>query len=90
MRTATIVHHWRFEDGVTIPNPGSPFPLDPPPRGWYCWTYPNDNQEFLEWMNQNCPTADVTHRFNSGNPMFTVYITSDAEATLFSLKYGTD
>lgn len=83
----TVVHHWRFEDGKTIPNPGNPFPLDPPPRGWYCWVYPEDDREFVEWMEKNCPTADVTHRFNSGNPMHTVYIKEDKEATIFQLRW---
>jgi hypothetical protein len=35
----------------------------------------------------NCPTADVIHRFNSGDPMFTVHITDDQEATLFILRW---
>ena len=86
-RQNTIVHHWRFEDGKTAPNPGSSFPLDPPPRGWYCWVYPNIDKMFVDWMEKFCPTADVTHRFNSGDPMYTVYIKDDKEATLFQLKW---
>jgi hypothetical protein len=92
MRSTTVVHHWRFEDGETCPNPTMPTGqgrLDPPPRGWYCWIYPADDHDFKQWMKINCPTADHTFRFNSGNPMHTVYISSDAEATLFALKYGT-
>jgi hypothetical protein len=38
-------------------------------------------------MYNNCPTADVTHRFNSGDPMSTVHITDDQEATLFTLRW---
>jgi len=34
-----------------------------------------------------CPTADITHRFNSGDPMYTVYISNDKEAVLFQLKW---
>jgi hypothetical protein len=83
----TVIHHWRFEDGLTCPNPGSPYPIDPPPRGWYCWVYTNDNDEFEEWMSRMCPTADYTRRFNSGNPMTTVYISDDKEATLFQLRW---
>jgi len=83
----TSVHHWRFEDGKTVPNSGSQWELDPPPRGWYCWVYPEDNFEFKSWMEKNCPTADCTHRFNSGNPMFTVYIFDEKEATLFQLRW---
>jgi len=83
----TVIHHWRFEDGKTCPNPGSMFPMDPVPRGWYCWTYPADDREFEKWMATNCPTTDITHRFNSGDPMYTVYIKEDKEATLFQLRW---
>jgi len=83
----TFVQHWRFEDGKTSPNSGHRYELDPPPRGWYCWVYAADSMEFQEWMIRMCPTADCTHRFNSGDPMTTVYISDDAEATLFQLKW---
>jgi hypothetical protein len=83
----TSVQHWRFEDGKTCPNPGSPWEAEPPPRGWYCWVYDTDIGEFTDWMSRMCPTADCTHRFNSGNPMTTVYIKDDAEAALFQLKW---
>lgn len=83
----TTIHHWRFEDGKTCPNPGSKWEMDPPPRGWYCWAYPSDNREFEQWMATNCPTTDITHRFNSGDPMYTVYIKEDKEATIFQLRW---
>lgn len=82
------VRHWRFEDGKTCPNPGSKWESEPPPRGWYCWVYPKDDSAFKDWMERICPTADVTHRFNSGDPMWTVYIKEDTEATIFQLMYG--
>jgi hypothetical protein len=88
---AASVRHWRFEDGNTCPNPTSPEGrgrLDPPPRGWYCWVYPKDDSAFVDWMERMCPTADITHRFNSGDPMWTVYIKEDSEATVFQLMYG--
>jgi uncharacterized protein YeaO (DUF488 family) len=84
------VHHWRFEDGKTSPNAGHPIKeliLDPPPRGWYCWVYPKDDSAFEEWMKRVCPTADMCHRFNSGDPMWTVYINDDVEATVFQLMW---
>lgn len=84
----TVVHHWRFEDGKTTPNPDSQWKMDPPPRGWYCWVYAADDNEFRDWMSRMCPTADVTHRFNSGDPMHTVYIKEDSEATAFQLMWG--
>ena len=86
----TSIQHWRFEDGKTCPNPGSNWEMDPPLRGWYCWVYPEDDHEFETWMNKMCPTADCSHRFNSGNPMYTVYIKDPQEATIFQLKYGNE
>lgn len=86
----TVVRHWRFEDGKTCPNPSmleGKGRLDPPTRGWYCWVYPENNLEFEQWMAKNCPTADCTYRFNSGNPMYTVSITEDKEATIFQLRW---
>lgn len=87
----TKVNHWRFESGedewigksIVYPSgwrPGAP-------RGWYCWVYPEDNQQFELWMYEHCPTSDTGHRFNSGDPMYTVYITDDKEATLFMLRW---
>ncbi len=81
------VYNWRFENGQTCPNPGSEFPLTPPPRGWYCWAYPDDGGDFVQWMKNNCPTADCTYRFNSGDPMYTIFIQSEREAMLFQLKW---
>jgi hypothetical protein len=81
------IHHWRFEDGKTCHNSGSQWEMEPTPRGWYCWAYTTDNYEFENWMSKMCPTADCTRRFNSGDPMTTVYIKDDTEATLFQLKW---
>ncbi len=82
----TVVHHWRFENGVDPVNPGSQWPSIVP-RGWYCWVYPEDGGEFESWMAKNCPTTDCTHRFNSGDPMYTIYIKEDKEATIFQLRW---
>ena len=87
MKTKISVHHWEFHNGVDPINPGNQFGETILPRSWTCWVYPEDVQVFVEWMSKNCPTADCTHRFNSGNPMFTVSITDDAEASLFTLKW---
>jgi hypothetical protein len=87
MARRTIVNHWRFDDGTKPINPGNRFGELFLPRGWYCWVYPENDQEFAEWMGRMCPTADITHRFNSGDPMWTTYIKDDAEATAFQLKW---
>ena len=89
--TKAAVHHWRFETGeprevaVSVVYPDGM--MESLPRGWYCWVYTEDDSAFTDWMIINCPTADVTHRFNSGDPMTTVFITCDQEATLFILRW---
>ena len=82
----TSVHHWEFHNGIDPINPGSQWPHILP-RGWTCWVYAADDDEFREWMTRMCPTADVCHRFNSGDPMTTVYIKDDKEAILFRLRW---
>jgi hypothetical protein len=82
----TIVDHWKFHNGIDPINPGSQWPMVPP-RGWSCWVYPEDDLEFEQWMIKHCPTADFIPRFNSGDPMWTVNISNDKEATLFQLKW---
>ena len=84
----TSVYHWEFHDGVTPINPGNRFGEIVPPRSWTCWVYPEDDREFEAWMETNCPTAECIHRFNSGDPMYTVSITSDQECMLFKLKWS--
>jgi hypothetical protein len=80
------VHHWEFHNGVDPINPGSQWPMVLP-RSWTCWVYPSDDREFEQWMHNNCPTADCTHRFNSGDPMYTVSIKDEQEATIFTLRW---
>jgi len=84
----TRVLHWRFENGVDPINPGSQWPSIPE-RGWYCWVYPEDDRVFEDWMEANCPMAECTHRFNSGDPMYTVYIADEQECMIFKLRWGT-
>lgn len=55
--------------------------------GWHCWVWPADDAEFEQWMEACCPTAECDFRFNSGDPMYTVHITDEHEATLFQLKW---
>ena len=85
---STTIHHWKFHDGVTPINPGNRFGEIVPPRGWTCWVYPANNRKFEEWMAKNCPTAECTHRFNSGDPMYTVSIYDDHECMMFKLRWG--
>lgn len=88
----TRVFSWRFETGepefigksIVYPDGFR----DGAPRGWYCSVYPEDDDLFIGWMSHNCPTANVIHRFNSGDPMWTVHITDEMEATLFTLRWS--
>lgn len=90
--TTASIHHWRFEDGIPRSIAGEHYgrqlTLDTLPRGWYCWVFPSDHREFKKWMDLNCPTADCVNRFNNGNPMWTVYIKEDKEASLFQLRWA--
>ena len=89
-KSKTLVHHWRFEDGVArsiVEGRGRARRLDSPERGWYCWVYPESDKIFTDWMEKHCPSAECIHRFNSGDPMYTVYIKEDKEATLFTMKW---
>lgn len=87
----TLVFSWRFETGepeevgVSVVYPSGV--REGLPRGWYCSVYPENDDQFLRWMILNCPTAYVIHRFNSGDPMWTVHITEEAEAALFVLRW---
>ena len=85
------VHHWRYESGIPEwIGKSNIYPSgyrDSVPAGWYGWAYPDDDRTFEKWMKVNCPTADCTHRFNSGDPMYTFYIKNDEEATSFKLQW---
>lgn len=87
------VHHWQFETGEPEPVAEYLHKIYPSgyrkgaPRGWHCWAYPSDDRQFEQWMKTNCPTSTYTHRFNSGDPMYTVYITNNEEATSFKLQW---
>jgi len=66
-------------------------------KGWHCWVYPGDelrkdaleNRDFfVEWMKENMKGYyEADHRFNSGDPMYTVFIKEEEDATLFKLRW---
>ena len=59
-----------------------------PERGWYCWVYADNFTSFLVWMKKNMRGKyDATSRFNSGDPMITVWIADDDDATVFKLRW---
>lgn len=76
---------WREE-----PNPIKP--------GWHCFAYPTyvmpedrrENQEFnLEtWMSENMTGEyECIMRFNSGDPMHTIFIKESRDAEFFALNF---
>lgn len=94
------IHHWRYEDGwqdipAFLVKDGQPKrEFHPEIIGWHCWVYPySDNNlgkefdEFEQWLAENCPSADYTRRFNSGNPMITVHIKTAEDAAIFRLTW---
>lgn len=93
MEQRVTIHHWRHEDGWHNVPAVLRKSTDPVQEfleeivGWHCWVYCNDHHEFIEWMQKHCPTADCTPRFNSGNPMITVFIKDKDEAAYFVLNF---
>jgi hypothetical protein len=93
MEQHVSVHHWKHEDGWQhIPEflrkkgwPERDFREEV--IGWHCWVYCDNHNEFVDWMDDYCPTADCTTRFNGGNPMVTVHITNRDEAAYFMLNF---
>lgn len=93
----SMVRHWKYDDGY------HPLPADFTRKnsaatntvffnkeivGWHCWFYPSDNTDVEAWMKQNMTGKyDCTFRFNSGDPMYTILITKDEDATLFKLTW---
>ena len=93
MDQQVVIHHWRYDDGWhTEPSifrkPGQALrEFREEIVGWHCWVYCDDHHEFIDWMEEHCPGADCTARFNSGNPMVTVNITNKDEAAYFMLNF---
>lgn len=87
------VRHWRYEDGWRfvpefLRKPGEPEKeYNEEIKGWHCWVYADSN-DFGKWMKKNMKGKyDCTFRFNSGDPMHTVWIKEDEDATLFKLTW---
>lgn len=87
------VEHWRREDGWRIlpwalrKDESCEMVFNKEEVGWYCWVYSDFN--FDDWMSENMTGEyECDFRFNGGDPMYTVKITSDIDAALFKLKWG--
>ena len=79
------IHHWRnlADDPEWIVKD------DKPRQGYACWTYAARSEFALEkWMEDHFQGKfDCTLRFNSGDPMYTVWIEDERDATLFCLTF---
>lgn len=93
---AVSVHHWKYDNGwhnipeILRDKTGTDAQIEFREElvGWHCWAYPNDDVLFEEWIEKNLSgDVDMTHRFNSGDPMWTVTIRDDADASLFKLMW---
>lgn len=89
------VHHWSYSDGwsdtlcLFLKDKNTPTrEFNVEIIGWNCWVYCKDHTQFINWMAEHCPLADCTARFNSGNPMVTVFINDKDEAAYFKLNFN--
>jgi len=95
MRQKTRVQHWRYEDGWRdIPymlrkfHNGEDKEFSEYITGWHCWVYANNDEDFEGWMRDNMRGEyECDLRFNSGDPMYTVLIKDNEDATLFKLRW---
>ena len=88
------VQHWRFDYGWSyIPEilrkiPGKDRDFDECLVGWHCWAYEGDDENISKWMKENMNGEyECDFRFNSGDPMHTIFIKDDEDATLFKLRW---
>lgn len=92
-----VVKNWRYEDGYRdIPgelyNSSGTLTIrkffDRDLHGWHCRVFGAD-KDFEKWMYKNMKGKyDCTFRFNSGNPMHSIWIKEDQDATLFKLTWA--
>lgn len=90
MKFKTIVANWDHCDGHTKMYMKGQFvdEFHESAVGWSCWVYPADDLDLDKWMEENMTgDFDCTFRFNSGDPMYTVFIKSDQDATAFKLRW---
>jgi len=92
----TAIFNWRKEDGWSdvplvlrrlSPERGER-EFNEDMVGWFCTVYAEDDDHFEAWMLEHMKGEyDITRRFNSGNPMSTVWIKEDEDAMFFRLVW---
>ena len=64
------------------------YTFDESMKGWGCWVYTDSEHEFSKWMENNIVGSyELDYRFNSGDPMFTILIRDDEDATVYKLRW---
>lgn len=95
-RKKSFVNHWRYDNGwhnipgilKNLDNTRSEKEFLEESVGWHCWFYEADDIDISKWMSENMTGEyDCSFRFNSGDPMHTILIKSDMDATLFKLTW---
>jgi hypothetical protein len=89
------VQHWRYDNGwKNIPEilrkyrNGAEQEFDEDLVGWHCWVYEESDENISKWMKENMKGEyECDFRFNSGNPMHTVLIKDNEDATAFKLRW---
>lgn len=88
------VYYWEYHNGVDLPPNAAllkslDIDCEPNPKGYTCHVFTDEPESFENWMKRNIiGSYDCTWRFNSGNPMYTVFIKDDEDAMLFKLKWS--
>jgi hypothetical protein len=86
------ISYWQYQDGwhyrieLLRKDKARAWEYSPEHVGWFCWAYPADDDEFREFI-ATLPSASAEHRFNGGDPMFTVFIRDKNCAQKFANKY---
>lgn len=84
------IENWRYEDGW-IPvswrsnDPKLQFEFNPYHQGWFCWVYPDSDEEFKKWVKDNIQHSySLDYRFNDGYPMYTLAIQNKNDVAAFA------
>lgn len=85
------VNYWEYSDGeVEYVGKCGTYPTGwrkKRDKGFYCWAVPTNNAEFVNWTKENCPNSYIAKKFNSGNPMFVVFLPDEKDAMMFYLRW---
>ena len=74
-QSQTTILYWKYQSGADF-------------LGYSCCVKTYEHDVFQKWMEKNCPKTEVIYKFNSGDPIYTVYIPDEVEALLFKLKWS--